>query len=150
MSKKRPTLFVFIAGVILILILVSQHFNADLKSKKIAENCDLNQEICVVRIEPSIELSLITSPIEIETIETLIITSAISADTVKGYVAGLNMNMGKIPILFNRNKEDEWLGEFALGMCTEPKMQWLLVLEITIADKVLEKSVIFETDQTTL
>lgn len=50
---------------------------------------------------------------------------------VQGKIVGLNMTMGTIPLFFQKNTDGHWSGQFMLGACTEPVMQWRLTVDIT-------------------
>jgi len=64
-------------------------------------------------------------PLEI-TLKKIPVTS-----TVQGKIVGLNMSMGTIPLFFQKNADGSWSGQFMLGACTEPVMQWRLTVDIT-------------------
>lgn len=45
-------------------------------------------------------------------------------------VRGLNMYMGRLPVIVHQVDEHTWTAEFMLGACTEPHMVWELQLRI--------------------
>lgn len=45
------------------------------------------------------------------------------------YLEGINMYMGKIPVMFNRADEKTLEARIRLGACGEPQMQWALDIE---------------------
>ncbi|GGF57690.1 hypothetical protein [Alteromonas lipolytica] len=46
------------------------------------------------------------------------------------YIEGVNMFMGKIPVPLKHNENGEWTGWFMLGACSEPTMQWRMVITL--------------------
>lgn len=46
------------------------------------------------------------------------------------YVEGVNMFMGKIPVPLEQNDKQQWQGWFMLGACSQPSMQWRMVVSI--------------------
>ncbi len=60
----------------------------------------------------------------------IILKKAPQTSTVQGKIIGLNMSMGTIPLFFQKNADGNWSGQFMLGACTEPVMQWRLTVDI--------------------
>jgi hypothetical protein len=46
------------------------------------------------------------------------------------WIEGVNMYMGKVPVLLEQSVKGEWSGWFMLGSCSEPVMTWQLRLNI--------------------
>ena len=46
------------------------------------------------------------------------------------YIEGVNMFMGKIPVPLKPEDNGQWQGWFMLGACSEPTMQWQMVIKI--------------------
>ncbi|MEW9796918.1 hypothetical protein [Alteromonas sp. CYL-A6] len=46
------------------------------------------------------------------------------------WIEGVNMYMGKIPVLVDQNTEGQWEGWFMLGSCSEPTMRWRMLLNL--------------------
>lgn len=46
-------------------------------------------------------------------------------------VAGINMNMGYMPLRWQQISPGLWQSEITLGACTEPVMQWLVTVPLT-------------------
>lgn len=46
------------------------------------------------------------------------------------WVEGVNMYMGKIPVLSEQVHPGEWTGWFMLGSCSEPEMRWKMLINI--------------------
>ena len=61
------------------------------------------------------------------------------------WIEGVNMYMGKIPVLLDNDGEGEWSGWFMLGSCSEPVMKWQL--RLNIKDKESPSYLYFVTQQ---
>ena len=46
------------------------------------------------------------------------------------WIEGVNMYMGKVPVLAERIKEGSWSGWFMLGSCSEPQMRWKMLIHV--------------------
>ncbi|MBU2976863.1 hypothetical protein [Alteromonas sp. C1M14] len=46
------------------------------------------------------------------------------------WIEGINMYMGKIPVLVEEMSPGQWSGWFMLGSCSEPQMQWQMLMHI--------------------
>ncbi|GAB2914740.1 hypothetical protein [Rheinheimera gaetbuli] len=49
---------------------------------------------------------------------------------VTGELSGVTMYMGIVPLRFSQIAENQWQAEFLLGACSDPDMQWQLVLHL--------------------
>ena len=58
---------------------------------------------------------------------------------VSGYIEGVNMYMGRIPLQFARLDNGDFVADFYLGACSEPKMTWNLHTIVTHADGTIEE-----------
>ncbi|TCZ92975.1 hypothetical protein EYQ95_03015 [Lysobacter sp. N42] len=45
------------------------------------------------------------------------------------YLEGINMYMGKVPVMFSQSSPDTLEAHLRLGACAEPQMQWELNIE---------------------
>ena len=45
-------------------------------------------------------------------------------------IEGINMYMGVIPVVLKQQGKNEWAGWFMLGSCSEPQMQWQLLIQL--------------------
>lgn len=57
-------------------------------------------------------------------------TDAIIATS--GYIEGINMYMGRTPILWDETQGHTIQGRFMLGSCSEPVMQWRMLIAVTL------------------
>jgi hypothetical protein len=60
------------------------------------------------------------------------------------WVEGVNMYMGKIPLFLTSSTDNSYTGWFMLGFCSEPKMQWRLMLKLNNRPQPVE--FLFATD----
>lgn len=57
--------------------------------------------------------------------------SDINIISITGYIEGLNMYMGKIPLFFNQLKNDNFFQSTSMfGSCSEDKMKWRVWLTV--------------------
>ena len=61
------------------------------------------------------------------------------------WIEGVNMYMGKIPVLLDNDGQGKWSGWFMLGSCSEPVMKWQL--RLNIKDKGSPSYLYFVTQQ---
>ncbi|MEH8017708.1 hypothetical protein MN202_10715 [Rheinheimera muenzenbergensis] len=76
-----------------------------------------------------INLTLAPGHAPVETPLTLTL-EAEGLTAVSGELTGVNMYMGRVPIRFSQLAANSWQAEFLLGACSEPDMQWQLVLQL--------------------
>lgn len=77
----------------------------------------------------SISISFSHEPARIEKMMQVKISYLSNKIVEEVWVEGINMYMGRIPVVAVK-ADDIWLGEFFLGSCSEPKMQWQLVVKL--------------------
>ena len=46
------------------------------------------------------------------------------------WIEGVNMYMGKIPVLVEQKDSGDWSGWFMLGSCSEPSMRWKMLIHV--------------------
>lgn len=119
----------FAPVVTLILLLIAVSYITSIKPPGI----DLNQAL-VSDSQVSIHMNPIPAIPEEEIWVTLSLkehhTDTIIATT--GYVEGINMYMGRTPILWEKAKGQSVRGRFMFGSCSEPVMQWRMLIELTL------------------
>lgn len=104
-------------------------------------------------LESSCEVLLPTGNIKIQfnqkpRIEEQIFVSLTYPETTEvdsAFIEGVNMYMGKIPVLLDSIEAKQSKGWFMLGSCTEPSMQWRLT--ITLKDRQAPVYVNFNTNR---
>ncbi len=82
---------------------------------------------------PELHISIHPFPVVVEEQIDVSISGLQNAEITSAWVEGVNMFMGKIPVVLEQ-QEDGAKGWFFLGSCSEPKMQWQLVLQLSLAD----------------
>ena len=92
----------------------------------------------------NISLTLTPGHAPVETPLTLNLTADDLA-AVSGELSGVTMYMGIVPLRFSQIAENQWQAEFLLGACSEPQMQWQLML--LLLNKQGEKFTIKQTLQ---
>lgn len=94
---------------------------------------ELNQAFI---LEQEFRLDISPWPVAVEEEITLLLTPLLTDDTIEAVsarVEGVNMNMGRIPVIWwKQPKTGDYKGHFMLGSCSEPKMQWRLVVDVQL------------------
>ncbi len=54
--------------------------------------------------------------------------------SVRGEIVGLDMSMGKIPLFFKHNSQQQFVAQFLLGVCSDPDMYWQVKITVTRQD----------------
>lgn len=130
MLKKTSfvPLFCLISGFLLFISACS-----DRENTRLMDDCQSNQTNCLTLSSPHAKVFLSSEFIMVERIETITIESNLRLKEAK--LIPLNMNMGIIPIPLLKQKEIEsnqhtirTEGQLFLGMCSEPVMNWNLVI----------------------
>lgn len=91
-----------------------------------------------------LRLSVSPGHVPVETVLTLTLR-ADGLSAVTGELTGVTMYMGTVPLRFSQIAENQWQAEFLLGACSEPDMQWQLMLQLE--NKHGEKSTLKHTLQ---
>lgn len=76
-----------------------------------------------------IRLAISPGHVPVETVLTLTIR-ADGLKAVTGELTGKSMYMGTVPLRFSKTSENQWQAEFFLGACSDPAMQWQLLLQL--------------------
>ena len=130
-------LFMFINGC-------SQH-----NTPEDAISCTLIEQKCTINGRNRQTLVEFMSPVEIEELISVKIDLPVGQKFIKGYVEGINMNMGKSPFMLTAESNNLVRGEIFLGSCTEPNMQWQLIVlseDINKKQDTLEQRILFNTN----
>ncbi len=114
-----------------------------------AISCILIEQKCTINGRNSQTLVEFMSPVEIEELISVKIDLPVGQKFIKGYVEGINMNMGKSPFMLTAESNNLVRGEIFLGSCTEPNMQWQLIVlseDINKKQDTLEQRILFNTN----
>lgn len=131
---------------ILILIVIG----LGIGQKEISSNADYcrvtNGACSIDDLGANIDIQFAPASIPLETEVDISMKSASPINIRQAWVEGINMYMGRIPVEFESNDGMNWHSPLYLGMCSEPEMQWQLIVEITgEGGKSLFKRFIFTT-----
>lgn len=129
MSTKRK-LF-----VLLLLALTSISCSFDHAQQLPTTKLDLYQE--------KVFLWLPQQPLPAETALPLRLILAEGVSPQLSFVTGESMAMGRIPVQWQRvpGEVNEWQATLYLGACTEPQMQWRMVIPLAASKTTLPNSV---------
>jgi len=91
-----------------------------------------------------IQLQIAPGDIPVETLLSMQLRSETPIANITAELTGVNMYMGRIPVLFIQQPESGvWQAELMLGACRDPKMAWQLTLNMT-DDKGLSRQLVTE------
>lgn len=101
-----------------------------LHSNGLGNQCEFVNLQCHFEIDNQpASASFNTSPVTEEAVTVyLSLPNGVQIESV--WIEGINMYMGKIPVLAERLNAGEWEGWFMLGSCSEPEMRWLMRVNI--------------------
>ncbi|MDO6565856.1 hypothetical protein Q4561_02180 [Alteromonas sp. 1_MG-2023] len=113
---------------------VHQYQNtANLSSSPLTDlenNCTFVNEHCDFLIDDKRATAKFSEKVEPETSITILLNLPEGAIIESAWIEGVNMYMGKIPVLLENKLNGSWTGWFMLGSCSEPVMKWQLRLNI--------------------
>ncbi|APD86362.1 hypothetical protein BM527_09830 [Alteromonas sp. Mex14] len=96
----------------------------------IGNSCNFVNETCEFLIDGELAIATFSTMPEPEESVTLKILIPENQEIESAWIEGVNMYMGKIPVLLDSNADGVWSGWFMLGGCSEPVMKWQLRLNI--------------------
>lgn len=111
-------------------------------------NCEqLSQASCVISkgLSDPIELSVTPYPIRVEQLHIVNLQSKMSFKVVDAQLIGLNMNMGRIPLMIQSMTPQHTKIELIPASCVNPKMRWQLQLIIEQNNQNIPLQYNFET-----
>lgn len=137
--------------IIYILIVVFMFINgcSQQKAPEDGISCTLIEQKCTIKGSNSQTLVEFMSPVEVEALISVKIDLPVGQKFIKGYVEGINMNMGKSPFMLTAESNNLVRGEIFLGSCSEPNMQWQLIVlseDINKKQNTLEQRILFNTN----
>ena len=96
----------------------------------IGNSCTFVNETCEFLIREDIAIAHFSTPPVPE--ESITVSLSLPQGIVieSAWIEGMNMYMGKIPVLLEAQANGKWSGWFMLGSCSEPVMRWQLRLNI--------------------
>ncbi|AFV85680.1 hypothetical protein [Alteromonas mediterranea] len=96
----------------------------------IGNSCNFVNETCEFLIDGEVAIATFSTMPEPEESVTLKILIPENQEIESAWIEGVNMYMGKIPVLLDNDGQGKWSGWFMLGSCSEPVMKWQLRLNI--------------------
>ena len=88
----------------------------------------ISDSVTVLSDRPDVGVLLSPANAPVETPLTLTV-NAENVSMLSGELTGVSMFMGRVPLRFNKITENQWQAVFLLGACSDPHMQWQLVLQ---------------------
>ena len=136
-SYLGPTVIFFVALAIFTVHRYQQAWqNNGASYVEIGNSCNFVNNRCEFLIgEQKITASFSRSP-EVEESITLQFSSLNSVVPESAWIEGVNMYMGKIPVLLSQDDVGQWSGWFMLGSCSESKMNWRIQLNFENSELV--------------
>ncbi|MCW8108403.1 hypothetical protein OPS25_07845 [Alteromonas ponticola] len=99
-------------------------------SNGLGNQCQFVNSECTIKLENQIfQVSLSRPPIVEERID-ITIASTESFELEGAVIEGVNMYMGRLPVVLSPAEKNEWRGWFMLGACSEAKMRWQMIIKI--------------------
>lgn len=80
-------------------------------------------------LTPQVQIYLGSEQVQPETEFTIGLKSATKVEVVSAWLEGENMNMGRIPVFFDKNT---LIAKTMVGVCTDKSMRWILHLALTV------------------
>jgi len=94
-------------------------------------DCSVDVSQCLKIDTKNTEIFINTKTVVVEQNYQLLVNSELPIESME--LEGVNMNMGIIPVFLkkqpNSNEIHSYKSELFLGMCSEPKMQWLIRIQ---------------------
>ena len=111
----------------------------------IGNSCNFVNETCEFLIDDKLAIASFSTMPEPEESVTIKLIIPEGKNIESAWIEGVNMYMGKIPVLLDTDGEGKWSGWFMLGSCSEPVMKWQL--RLNIKDKESPSYLYFVTQQ---
>lgn len=96
----------------------------------IGNSCNFVNETCELLIDEKLAIASFSTMPEPEESVTVKLIIPEGNNIESAWIEGVNMYMGKIPVLLDTDGEGKWSGWFMLGSCSEPVMKWQLRLNV--------------------
>jgi hypothetical protein len=94
--------------------------------KNVTNECDMTQESCTFNNKNTVlSMKFLQAPVAEEELQIKFTTSR-DVKITRAWVEGVNMYMGKTPIIFEQTPD---LGITFLGSCNLPEMKWRMNIE---------------------
>ena len=111
-----------------------RHVNGNLAfsgvSNDLENHCTFVNQLCEFTLSSMPAQATFSAPPIAEDSITLTFSLPPSVDVESVWIEGVNMYMGKIPVLMSQTGPGHWEGWFMLGSCSEPVMRWRMLINI--------------------
>jgi hypothetical protein len=97
---------------------------------KLAKNCHFSNDSCSFSLNQQHVTARFSEHPQPEESVTLTLRMPEGTIIESAWIEGVNMYMGKVPVLLEKQEGDKWTGWFMLGSCSEPTMNWQVRLNI--------------------
>ena len=98
--------------------------------KKNSYTCTLYLQKCDIQLNEGPLQVVILEQLVVEELIPVKISLPTPLKVEQIHIEGINMYMGKIPVLLENTEPEKWSGWFMLGSCTESEMKWQLRLNL--------------------
>ncbi|MBU3022853.1 hypothetical protein [Aestuariibacter sp. A3R04] len=99
-------------------------------SMGLVNQCEFVNSLCQINHNDNVVLSTFSSIPEVEASITVNFSLPPFMDIDSVWIEGVNMYMGKVPVLVEKTEPGIWSGWFMLGVCSEPVMRWKMVMYV--------------------
>lgn len=141
MQQKLVSLLTLITIIIVIGLVASTR-----EQGNSGDYCRLESETCTVAGTPLYRVTFSPFPAVTEHPVKINLTTSSPVIIESAWIEGVNMFMGRIPITLTSDNAVNWQSTFFVGACSEPKMQWQLIIKTRDQQsKPLFKRFIFST-----
>tara|TARA_B100000446_G_scaffold179834_1_gene195312 strand:+ start:88 stop:567 length:480 start_codon:yes stop_codon:yes gene_type:complete len=132
LHSQLPLLAIIVVAVCVYLAheFQSSAMNENVLINGIGNSCNFVNETCEFLIDGEVAIATFSTMPEPEESVTLKILIPENQEIESAWIEGVNMYMGKIPVLLDNDGQGKWSGWFMLGSCSEPVMKWQLRLNI--------------------
>jgi len=108
--------------------------------------CLTSQSVCVIKTTMGkFTVGFNVAEVKVETPFSIIVsyTGKQKIETINGYMEGKNMFMGKIPLLFKNNlNNNRFIAGTMVVACSEPKMTWRVWIKAKYQSENLQKEMV--------
>ncbi len=132
LHSQLPLLAIIVVAVCVYLAheFQSSAMNENVLINGIGNSCNFVNETCEFLFDGEVAIATFSTMPEPEESVTLKILIPENQEIESAWIEGVNMYMGKIPVLLDNDGQGKWSGWFMLGSCSEPVMKWQLRLNI--------------------
>lgn len=124
----------FIIIVLAVCIYLAHRYTStspvEMNGEPVSSHCEFKDNSCFFRVMGYSSSAFFSTNPEVEEEVTISFVLPPHINITSVWIEGVNMYMGKIPVLVEHKGQGVWSGWFMLGSCTEPSMQWRMIVNI--------------------